>query len=86
MMELSSSLLQPSAEVQMTAHNTRAAEVFGTALDRGVSDERSRRALWHGARLLIASQQADGSWGKAHGARRALIAWRTFRRLEPVRE
>ena len=64
----------------------QALEVFGTALDRGVSDERSRRALWHGARLLIASQQADGSWGKAHGARRALIAWRTFRRLEPVRE
>lgn len=61
----------------------QALEVFGTAVDTGVGEERSRSALWHGARLLIASQQADGSWGREHGARRALIAWRTFRRVDP---
>lgn len=64
----------------------QALEVFGTATDRGVAPEQSRRALWHAARLLIASQQADGSWGRAHGPRRALIAWRTFRRLDPQRD
>lgn len=64
----------------------QALEVFGTAVDAGVAAERSRRALWHGARLLIASQQADGSWGKAYGPRRALIAWRTFRRVDPARD
>lgn len=64
----------------------QALEVFGTAVDAGVAAERSRRALWHGARLLIASQQADGSWGKAYGPRRALIACRTFRRIDPARE
>ena len=63
----------------------QALEVFGTAVDGGVSSDRSRRALWHGARLLIASQQADGSWGKTYGPRRALIAWRTFRRVDPQR-
>lgn len=62
----------------------QALEVFGAAIDAGVAVEQCRRSLWHGARLLIASQQADGSWGRAHGARRALIAWRTFRRIEPA--
>ena len=61
----------------------QALEVFGAAVDAGAAGDRSRRALWHGARLLIASQQSDGSWGSAHGARRALIAWRTFRRVDP---
>lgn len=63
----------------------QALEVFGAAVDAEVAAERCRRALWHGARLLIASQQADGSFGRAHGARRALIAWRTFRRIDPAR-
>lgn len=61
----------------------QALEVFGAAADAGLDLDRTRRALWHGARLLIASQQSDGSWGREHGARRTLIAWRTFRRLEP---
>jgi hypothetical protein len=59
-----------------------ALEVIGAVADAGITPEPTRRALWHGARLLIASQQADGSWGADHGARRALIAWRTFRRVE----
>ena len=64
----------------------QALEVFGAAAEAGVFSERSRRALWHGARLLIASQQADGSWGRTYGPRRALIAWRTFRRVDPERD
>lgn len=64
----------------------QALEVFGAAVDAGVGGDRSRGALWHGARLLIASQQADGSWGREHGARRALIGWRTFRRVDPGTE
>ncbi|HUG40293.1 MAG TPA: hypothetical protein VMM12_07405 [Longimicrobiales bacterium] len=64
----------------------QALEVFGAAVDADVFTDRSRRALWHGARLLTASQQRDGSWGKAYGPRRALIAWRTFRRLDPELE
>jgi hypothetical protein len=59
----------------------QALDVIGAAADAGIASDQMRRALWHGARLLVASQQADGSWGPAHGARRALIAWRTFRRL-----
>ncbi len=61
----------------------QALEVIGAAVDAGIAPDRTRRALWHGARLLIASQQADGSWGPGHGPRRALIAWRTFRRVNP---
>lgn len=61
----------------------QALEVIGAAVDAGVAPDHTRRALWHGARLLIASQQADGSWGPGHGPRRALIAWRTFRRVDP---
>lgn len=63
----------------------QALEVFGAAVDAGVAPDLCRRTLWHGARLLIASQQADGSWGREHGARRALIGWRTFRRVDPMR-
>lgn len=59
----------------------QALEVFGSALRAGVAATHSRRALWHGARLLVASQQSDGSWGREHGGRRALIAWRTFQLL-----
>jgi hypothetical protein len=61
----------------------QALEVIGDAADAGISPERTRTTLWHGARLLIASQQPDGSWGRDHGPRRALIAWRTFRRVDP---
>jgi hypothetical protein len=62
----------------------QALDVIGAAADADIASDQMRRALWHGARLLIASQQADGSWGPAHGPRRALIAWRTFRRIEPA--
>lgn len=61
----------------------QALEVFGAAVAADVASTSARRALWHGARLLVASQQSDGSWGRAHGARRALIAWRIFRLLDP---
>lgn len=61
----------------------QALEVFGAAVDRGVAQDRTRRALWHGARLLISTQQSDGSWGPETGPRRALIGWRTFRRVDP---
>jgi len=61
----------------------QALEVFGTAADADVAADRTRRGLWHGARLLISSQQDDGSWGPEHGERRALIACRTFRRVDP---
>lgn len=59
----------------------QALDVMGTAADAGIDAERMRRALWHGARLLISSQQSDGSWGPDHGPRRALIAWRTLSRV-----
>lgn len=62
----------------------QALDVIGAAVDAGIAGGRTREMLWHGARLLIASQQADGSWGRDKGARRALIAWRTFRRVDPT--
>jgi hypothetical protein len=61
----------------------QALDVMGTAADAEIDVERTRRALWHGARLLVSTQQTDGSWGPYHGARRALIAWRTLRRVVP---
>jgi hypothetical protein len=61
----------------------QAIEVFGLASDLGVAPERTEKALWHGARLLVSTQQRDGSWGRERGARRALIALRTFRRVDP---
>ncbi len=60
----------------------QALEVLTAAWDAGISPEQARRALWNGARLLTAAQQGDGSWGHDYGARRALIAWRTLRRVE----
>jgi hypothetical protein len=60
----------------------QALEVLGAIVDRGMVPDAARRALWHGARLLIATQQGDGSWGESYGERRALIAWRTFRRVQ----
>lgn len=54
--------------------------VFGEAAAVGIGGERAADALDHGAWLLSASQQEDGSWGPEHGARRALIALRTLRR------
>jgi hypothetical protein len=59
----------------------QALDVMSAAAQAGIAPDQMRRSLWHGARLLIASQQSDGSWGNDHGARRALIAWRTFRRI-----
>lgn len=61
----------------------QALEVFSAAESAGVDRERSHRALWHGARLLIAAQKADGSWGGDAPVGRALIAWRTLRRVDP---
>ncbi|HSH45435.1 MAG TPA: hypothetical protein VK966_06250, partial [Longimicrobiales bacterium] len=60
----------------------QALEVLEAADRSGAADAVTRRAFTHAARLLIASQQSDGSWGRAHGPRRALIGWRTLRRLE----
>lgn len=62
----------------------QALEVFGLADEVGVAPERSRQALWHGARLLTSTQNHDGSWGGEHGARRALIASRTLDRVDPA--
>jgi hypothetical protein len=59
----------------------QALEVFAEAEIAGVAPERSRRALWHGARLLMNTQSANGSWGGDQASRRALIAWRTLCRV-----
>jgi hypothetical protein len=64
----------------------QALDAMGAAAAAEIATERMQRALWHGARLLIASQQKDGSWGPDHGTRRALIAWRTLRRVVPATE
>ena len=56
--------------------------VFGAARDAGVGGDRVAAALEHGARLFIATQREDGSWGPDHGPRRALIALRTIRRSQ----
>lgn len=56
----------------------QALEVFADAEAVGIAPERARRALWHGARLLITTQSGDGSWGGEAPQRRALIAWRTL--------
>lgn len=61
----------------------QALEVFGQAVSDDVSREQAHRALWHGARLLISTQKSDGSWGGEQAPRRALIAWRTLRRVDP---
>jgi squalene cyclase len=61
-----------------------ALEVFGAAARAGVAPERSRKALWHGARLLVSTQNPDGSWGGEHGPRRALLACRTLGGLTPA--
>lgn len=62
----------------------QALEVFARAETADVAPERAHRALWHGARLLISAQRADGSWGGDDPARRALIGWRTLRRVDPT--
>lgn len=59
----------------------QALEVFADAEAVGIAPERARRALWHGARLLITTQSGDGSWGGEAPHRRALIAWRTLCRI-----
>ena len=60
----------------------QALEVFTAAAEAEIAPQRTRRALWHGARLLVSTQQADGSWGRENGARKALIGWRTLRRVQ----
>lgn len=57
-----------------------ALEVFGEAAEAGVVPERARRALLHGANLLVTTQSGDGSWGGEEPQRRALVAWRTLGR------
>lgn len=64
----------------MDADPFHALAVFGDATAAGVGDERAGRALDHGARLLVAAQHNDGSWGSEHGSRRALIGLRVLRR------
>lgn len=61
----------------------QALEVFAGAETADVTPERAHRALWHGARLLISAQRSDGSWGGDEAPRRALIGWRTLRRVDP---
>ncbi len=63
----------------------QALEALLAAADAGIAPEHTRRALWSGARLLTSTQQPDGSWGPDYGARRALIAWRTLRRVISTR-
>lgn len=55
--------------------------VLDAAADAGIAAERVGRALDHGARLLVATQHADGSWGSEHGPGRALIALRALARM-----
>lgn len=59
----------------------QALEVVNAACDAGIQPERSRSSLWYAARLLVSTQQDDGSWGSRWGARRALIGWRALRRM-----
>lgn len=54
--------------------------VFGAAETAGLGGARVTDALDHSARLLVAAQRSDGSWGPGHGPRRALIGLRTLRR------
>ena len=61
----------------------QALEVIGAADEVGVAPERSRQALWHGARLLVSTHNSDGSWGGDEGPRRALVACRTLHRVDP---
>lgn len=61
----------------------QALEVFATAEAMGVAPERTHRALWSGARLLVATQHEDGSWGGDQAPRRALIACRTLQQVDP---
>lgn len=60
-----------------------ALDVFHAAAEVGVGGERVATALDYGARLLVAAQHSDGSWGPEHGPRRALIALRTLRGSGP---
>ncbi len=59
----------------------QALELFRAADALGVAPEQARRALVHGADLLQSTQSDDGSWGGEAPERRALIAWRTLRRV-----
>jgi hypothetical protein len=59
----------------------QALELFGEASELGVAREQARGALRHGARLLQTTQSDNGSWGGEAPERRALIAWRTLRRV-----
>jgi hypothetical protein len=61
----------------------QALEVFAQAESDDGIGEQAHGALWHGARLLISTQKADGSWGGDRAPRRALIAWRTLRTVDP---
>lgn len=60
----------------------QALEVFGAAESEDEVAERARRALWHGAKLLVTTQNENGSWGGEAPHRRALIALRTLGRVD----
>lgn len=60
----------------------QALEVFTAAAEAQVTPQQTRRALWHGSRLLVSTQHGDGSWGREEGSRKALIGWRTLRRVQ----
>lgn len=59
----------------------QALQVFGVAEAEDELPDRARRALWHGAKLLVTTQNENGSWGGEAPYRRALIAWRTLGRV-----
>jgi hypothetical protein len=60
----------------------QALDLVAAADEAGLDPERTRRSLWHGARLLVATQHADGSWGGDAVARRVLIGCRALRRVD----
>jgi hypothetical protein len=60
-----------------------AIEVFLAAEAAEVCTEACHQALWHGTRLLVSTQDGDGSWGGDAAERRVLIACRALRSVDP---
>lgn len=63
----------------LAADAFQALELFLTARARDLAPEAVQRTLEYGARLLVSTQQADGSWGRERGSRGTLIGLRTLR-------
>jgi hypothetical protein len=60
-----------------------ALDVFLVAEAAGVCARACHQAIWHGTRLLISTQNANGTWGADSAARRVLIACRALRSVDP---